>query len=148
MENLIYKLKTLSSYSADDIGGDDFEVLYEAAEGQEGWASESINAVPGEAAQKLSELVTQLKSRITDEQREEIITVLQAISGGHSDDPAHDAQTLLAKMAGEHPGFGQFFAHVLVVAAQGFEGVFGNAALQRVQVGQPQQRVAALQVVV
>ena len=103
-------MKTLSSYSADDIGGDDFEVLYEDAEGQEGWASESIIAVAGEAAQKLSELVTQLKSRITDEQREEIITVLQAISGGHSDDPAHDAQTLLAKMAGEHPGFGQSFA--------------------------------------
>jgi hypothetical protein len=40
------------------------------------------------------------------------------------------------------------FAHLFVVAAQGLEGVFGNAALQRLQVGQPQQGVAHLQVVV
>ena len=45
-------------------------------------------------------------------------------------------------------GFGQGFAHLLVVAAQGFEGVFGDAAFQRLQVAQAQQGVAHLQVVV
>ena len=45
-------------------------------------------------------------------------------------------------------GFGQGFAHLFVVATQGLEGVFGYAALQRLQVGQAQQGVAHLQVVV
>jgi len=58
----------------------------------------------------LSKQQPELAARITDEQREEIVTVLQAISGGFSDDPAQDAQTLLSKMTGELPGFGQSFA--------------------------------------
>lgn len=58
----------------------------------------------------LSKQQQELAARITNEQREEIVTVLQAISGGFSDDPAQDAQTLLAKMTGELPGFGQSFA--------------------------------------
>ncbi len=110
MDTLIYQLETLASCSSDDIEGDDFEVVYEYGEGLEGWVTESITAVAGKAAKKLSELAADLKSRITDEQREEIVTVLQAISGGFSDDPAQDAQTLLAKMTGELPGFGKSFA--------------------------------------
>jgi len=106
MDTLIYQLETLASYSPDDLDGDGFDVLYEDSEGREGWATESITDVAGKAAKKL----TELSARITDEQREEIITVLQAISGGFSDYPAQDAQTLLAKMTGELPGFGQSFA--------------------------------------
>jgi len=58
---------------------------------------------------QLSIMVAELECRISDEQRDEIITVLQAIYGGFSDDPAHDAGTLLAKMTGEIAGFGQSF---------------------------------------
>ena len=43
---------------------------------------------------------------------------------------------------------GELLADVFVVARERFEGIFGNAALQRVQVRQAQQRITALQVVV
>lgn len=95
---LTYKLETLSSYSVDDIEDDSFDVLYGDDEGRECWVSESIIAVAKEAAQKLTELSNRLGARIPDQQREEIITVLQAISGGLSDDPAQDVRTLLSKM--------------------------------------------------
>ena len=46
---------------------------------------------------------------ITEGQELELITVLQSIVNGFSDDPAHDAAALLKRIAGEVPWTGDSF---------------------------------------
>ncbi|ANB54798.1 hypothetical protein WM43_20145 [Aeromonas veronii] len=55
-------------------------------------------------------LAGQVKGRtITEGQEFELTTVLQSIANGFSDDPAHDAATLLKRIAGEVPWTGDSF---------------------------------------
>ena len=66
----------------------------------------------------------------------------------------HTQQHLLALqvfgqlLEGDGIGFGQCLAHFPVITAQGLESVFGNAPGQSIQIGQAQQGVAHLQVVI
>ena len=48
-------------------------------------------------------------STLTEDQEFELTTVLQSIANGFSDDPAHDAATLLKLIAGEVPWTGDSF---------------------------------------